>query len=118
MGWIQSGWHGVTNVGSGTWMVWAAWAAVLLGIVALVFANRQIKLNRRLVTEQARPNVAMFMEPHPTDWHVIELVVRNFGQTTAYDIRFTFSNPPTARNSMLSPPTAPAFSSTISIRAR
>src|SRR3984957_3093148 len=95
MGWIQSGWHGVTNVGSGTWMVWAAWAAILLGIVALVFANRQIKHNRRLVTEQTRPNVAMFMEPHPADWHVIELVVRNFGQTSAYDIRFSFSNPPT-----------------------
>jgi hypothetical protein len=95
MGWIQSSWHGVTNVGSGTWMVWAAWAAILLGIVALVFANRQIKHNRRLVTEQTRPNVAMFMEPHPADWHVIELVVRNFGQTTAYDIQFSFSNPPT-----------------------
>lgn len=95
MGWIQSSWHGVTNVGSGTWMVWAAWAAILLGVFALVFANRQIKHNRRLVTEQTRPNVAMFMEPHPADWHVIELVVRNFGQTTAYDIQFSFSNPPT-----------------------
>ena len=56
MGWIQSGWHGVTNAGSSTWLVWAAWAAILLGIVALVFANRQIKHNRRLVTEQTRPN--------------------------------------------------------------
>jgi hypothetical protein len=95
MGWVQSSWHGVTNVGSGTWMVWAAWAAILLGVFALVFANRQIKHNRRLVAEQTRPNVAMFMEPHPADWHVIELVVRNFGQTTAYDIQFSFSNPPT-----------------------
>ncbi|MDT5256596.1 MAG: hypothetical protein QOD10_1676 [Mycobacterium sp.] len=95
MGWVQSGWHGVTNVGSGTWLVWAAWVAVLLGVFALVFANRQIKHNRRLAAEQTRPNVAMFMEPHPTDWHVIELVVRNFGQTAAYDIQFSFSNPPT-----------------------
>jgi hypothetical protein len=37
----------------------------------------------------------MFMEPHSADWHVIELVVRNFGQTAAYDIRFSFPNPPT-----------------------
>jgi hypothetical protein len=95
MGWIQSGWHGVTNVGSGTWLVWAAWAAILLGVVALLFANRQIKVNRGLAAEQTRPNVAMFMEPHSADWHVIELVVRNFGQTAAYDIRFSFSNPPT-----------------------
>ncbi|BBZ49519.1 hypothetical protein H7H82_01910 [Mycobacterium heidelbergense] len=95
MGWIQGGWHGVTNVGSSTWLSWAAWAAILLGVVALLFANRQVKLNRRLAAEQVRPHVAMFMEPHPADWHVIELVVRNFGRTAAYDIRFSFPNPPT-----------------------
>jgi hypothetical protein len=95
MGWIQNAWRGVTQVGSGTWLAWAAWAAILLGVVALVLINRQLKLNRRLAAERTRPQVAMFMEPHPADWHVIELVVRNFGQTAAYDIRFAFANPPT-----------------------
>ena len=95
MGWVQSGWHGITNVESSTWLVWAAWAAILLGVVALVFTNRQIRLNRRLAAQQTRPHVAMFMEPHPVDWHVIEIVVRNFGQTAAYDIRFSFPTPPT-----------------------
>jgi hypothetical protein len=95
MGWIQGGWHGVTNVGSSTWLAWAAWAAILLGIVALIFTNRQLRLNRRVAAEKTRPHVAMFMEPHHADWHVIELVVRNFGQTAAYDIRFSFPNPPT-----------------------
>ncbi|MCV7444910.1 hypothetical protein AWB91_24280 [Mycobacterium paraense] len=95
MGWIRSTWQGVTQVGSGTWLAWAAWAAILLGVVALVFINRQLKLNRRQSAERTRPQVAMFMEPHPADWHVIELVVRNFGQTAAYDIRFEFANPPT-----------------------
>lgn len=95
MGWVQSGWQGVTNVESSTWLAWAVWAAILLAVVALVFTNRQLKLNRRLAAEQTRPQVAMFMEPHPADWHVIELVVRNFGQTAAYDIRFAFPNPPT-----------------------
>jgi hypothetical protein len=95
MGWIQGGWHGITNVGSSTWLASAAWAAVLVAVAALIFTNRQIKLNRRLAAEQVRPHVAMFMEPHPVDWHVIELVVRNFGQTAAYDIRFSFPNPPT-----------------------
>jgi hypothetical protein len=37
----------------------------------------------------------MFMEPHAADWHVIELVVRNFGKTAAYDVSFTFPHPPT-----------------------
>src|SRR6201998_362168 len=95
MGWIQDSWREVTNVGSGTWLVWAAWAAIALGVVALVFTNRQINRNRRLEVEQARPHVAMLMEPHAADWHVIELVVRNFGRTAAYDIRFSFPNPPT-----------------------
>jgi hypothetical protein len=95
MGWIQDSWHRVTNVGSGTWLAWAAWAVIALGVVALVFTNRQINRNRRLAAEQTRPHVAMLMEPHAADWHVIELVVRNFGKTAAYDIRFSFPNPPT-----------------------
>ena len=96
MGWIQNdAWHGVTNVASSTWLAWAAWAAILLGVVALFFTSRQLNLNRRSAAERTRPNVAMFMEPHPADWRVIELVVRNFGQTAAYDIRFSFPNPPT-----------------------
>lgn len=95
MGWIQGGWYGVTQVGSSTWLAWAAWAALALGVVALIFANRQIQHNRRLAAEQSRPHVAMLMEPHAADWHVIELVVRNFGRTAAHDIRFSFTNPPT-----------------------
>src|SRR6202008_548373 len=76
-------------------LAWAAWVAIALGVAALVFANRQINRNRRLAADQTRPHVAMLMEPHPADWHVIELVVRNFGQTAAYDIGFSFLNPPT-----------------------
>ena len=95
MGWVQGSWHGVTEVGSSTWLAWAAWAALALGVVALVFTNAQIKRNRRLAAEQTRPHVGMLMEPHAADWHVIELVVRNFGQTAAYDIRFSFPTPPT-----------------------
>ncbi len=95
MGWIQGSWHGVTEVGSSTWLAWAAWAALALGVVALVFTNHQIQRNRQSAAEQTRPHVAMLMEPHAADWHVIELVVRNFGRTAAYDIRFSFSTPPT-----------------------
>ena len=42
-----------------------------------------------------QPNVAMFMEPSASDWHLVELVVKNFGRTPAYGIRFEFANPPT-----------------------
>jgi hypothetical protein len=95
VGWIRDRWHDVTNAGSGTWLAVALWAAVVLGIVALVYVSRQLKRNRDLKVEQMRPHVAMFMEPHAADWHVVELVVRNFGQTAAFDIEFSFLNPPT-----------------------
>ncbi|MCV7409557.1 hypothetical protein [Mycobacterium florentinum] len=95
MGWIQGSWHGVTDIESSTWLAWAAWAAIALGVIALVFTNHQIGRNRRLASEQTRPHVGMLMEPHAADWHVIELVVRNFGRTAAYDIRFSFASPPT-----------------------
>src|SRR5262249_58966274 len=76
---------------------WAGggWAAMGFGVMALVFTNHQISRNRRLAAEQTRPHVGMLMEPHAADWHVIELVVRNFGRTAAYDIRFSFPSPPT-----------------------
>jgi hypothetical protein len=37
----------------------------------------------------------MFMEPNATDWHLVELVVKNFGQKPAYGIKFEFATPPT-----------------------
>jgi hypothetical protein len=95
MGWIQDRWHQVAGASAGTWLAWAAWALLGLGVIALIYANQQIRRNHRLATEETRPHVGMFMEPHASDWHLIELVVRNFGKTSAYDVSFTFPQPPT-----------------------
>lgn len=95
MDWIKDRWTQLGDVSAGSWLAIAAWAAVLFGIVALLWAHRQISRNRQLKTEQTRPHVSMFMEPHPSDWHVIELVVRNFGRTAAHDVRFSFVDHPT-----------------------
>lgn len=95
MGWIQDRWHDVAHAGSGTWVAVAVWAAFALGVIALIYINRHNQRSRQLTTEQTRPYVGMFMEPHAADWHVIELVVRNFGKTAAYNVRFAFSKPPT-----------------------
>ena len=92
---MRDRWHDVTGAGSGTWLAWAAWVALALGAIALLYTHRQIQRNRRLTAEQSRPHVAMFMEPHAADWHLIELVVRNFGKTAAYNISFDFPRPPT-----------------------
>lgn len=88
-------WGEVTGVGAGTWLAVAAWAAVLLGLAALLYTHRQIRRQQKSSTKQTRPHVAMVMEPHAADWHVIELAVRNFGSTAAYDVGFTFDKPPT-----------------------
>lgn len=95
MGWIQYRWHQLTDVTSGTWLAWAVWALLALGVIALFYIGQQNRRNRRAAIEETRPHVGMFMEPHAADWHVIELVVRNFGKTSAYDVSFTFPHPPT-----------------------
>jgi hypothetical protein len=95
MGWIQDSWHDVAHAGSGAWLAVAVWVALALGVIALIYTNRQIQRSRELTADQVRPYVGMFMEPHAADWHVIELVVKNFGKTAAYNVRFAFTNPPT-----------------------
>ncbi|MCV7281809.1 hypothetical protein H7J88_19450 [Mycolicibacterium flavescens] len=77
------------------WTALAAWLAVLVGVFALIYAWRQYRRAKQQSAELMQPNVAMFMEPAANDWHLIELVVKNFGRTPAYDIRFDFANPPT-----------------------
>jgi uncharacterized protein (DUF2249 family) len=93
--WFEDRWRDLSDMGSATWLAVAAWAAVVLGVAALIYAHQQLRRTRRLSAEQLRPRVVMFMEPHPTDWYVIELVVRNFGTTSAHNIRLAFFNPPT-----------------------
>lgn len=93
--WINDRLGDLRALGAGGWLAIAAWAALVLGVVVLVWAHRQMTRNRQLRTEQTRPQVSMFMEPHSSDWHVIELVVRNFGRTAAHDIRFDFVDHPT-----------------------
>ena len=95
MDWIQERWDELASLGSAEWLAIAAWAALVLAVVVLVYIHRQVTKNRQLKTEQVRPQVSMYMEPHAADWHVIELVVRNFGSTAAYDVKLDFVNHPT-----------------------
>jgi hypothetical protein len=83
------------DISPGAWTALAAWVAVAIGVAALFYAWRQYQRARQESAELMQPNVAMFMEPSATDWHLVELVVKNFGRTPAYGIRFEFANPPT-----------------------
>jgi hypothetical protein len=85
----------LADLSAGAWTALAAWLAVVVGIAALVYAWRQYQRAKEQTAELMQPNVAMFMEPSASDWHLVELVVKNFGKTPAYGIRFEFVNPPT-----------------------
>jgi len=85
----------VLGLSAGAWTALAAWLAVVVGVAALVYAWRQYQRAREQAAEAMQPQVAMFMEPSASDWHLVELVVKNFGRTPAYGIRFDFANPPT-----------------------
>lgn len=95
MGSVDERWNELTHTGADAWLAWAAWVAIVITVAALVYLSRQVRRNRQAAAEQNRPHVTMFMEPHAADWHVIELVARNFGKTPAYDVRFDFDTPPT-----------------------
>lgn len=44
---------------------------------------RQAQLTR---DEMAQPNVVMYAEPNLNDWQNLEIVIKNFGSTPAYDV--------------------------------
>ncbi len=95
MDWFEDRARAVADMSAGAWTALAAWLAVVVGVVALVYAWRQYQRAREQTAELMQPNVAMFMEPSATDWHLVEFVVKNFGRTAAFGIRFEFANPPT-----------------------
>lgn len=95
VGWISDRWHDLSDVSSTAWLGLALWVIVVVALAALVYVRYHLARMRKLSFEDHRPQVTMFMEPHAADWHLVELVVRNFGQRTAYDVRFQFNNPPT-----------------------
>jgi hypothetical protein len=93
--WFDDRASDIANLSSGAWTAIAAWLAVCVTIAALVYAWRQFQRSKDEGEDLAKPNVAMFMEPSAQDWHLVELVVKNFGQKPAYGIKFEFATPPT-----------------------
>lgn len=92
-GWLDDRWNDLTHAGPLTWLAVAIWVTLALAVLALLVTARQLRRSAALRTERERPYVAVFMEPHAADWHLVELVVRNFGRTAAYDIEFAFATP-------------------------
>jgi hypothetical protein len=76
----------------------AAWVAVMLGVIAAGFAWRQLNEARELRRAQAQPYVAVFAEEASPRSLAYDLVIKNFGNTAARDIRVEIT-PPLTRSS-------------------
>lgn len=68
------------------WAALATWSAVLVAVVGGSVAFKQLGDTRRLRREQARPYVAVSLVPTRNEWVIFDLVVRNFGATSAHNI--------------------------------
>jgi hypothetical protein len=69
------------------WAAWAQWATAAIAFGAAIFAYLQVKLARETRERVAQPDVVVFIDHNPTHWHYMDLVVRNFGQTPAYNVK-------------------------------
>jgi hypothetical protein len=63
-------------------------ATVLVAGVALVYARGQVKEARETRERVAQPEVVVYVDHHKVRRYM-DLVIKNFGQTTAYNIRLT-----------------------------
>lgn len=84
----------IASWGPEHWSALAAWATVLVAVVAGLIALLQVRESRRLREEQARPYVVVYMESNTATPHIVDLVVRNFGTTVAYDVKIDIDPPP------------------------
>ncbi|WP_319454542.1 MULTISPECIES: hypothetical protein [unclassified Mycobacterium] len=71
------------------WAALAQWVTALIAVGALVYARGQVKEARETRERVAQPDVVVYIELDPNDWQYMDLVIKNFGQTPAYNIRFT-----------------------------
>lgn len=82
------------ELGNPTWTDWvsaiAAGLTFVVALVAAVIALRQLTQARELEREKAQPYVVAFMEESPLGPEAMDLVVRNYGQTAAREVRMTF----------------------------
>ena len=90
---LASIWHLTPDA----WTSLATWTGVLVATAAataaVVVGRRQLDEAQRLRNEQAQPYVVVFADDSGGDPRHIDLVIKNFGQTAATDIRVTFSEP-------------------------
>ncbi|WP_261876424.1 hypothetical protein [Mycobacterium marinum] len=79
---------------AGVWAALAQWATVGVATVAAKIALSQVNVARATRERVAQPDVVAYIEQNAHNWHYMDFVIKNFGQTTAYNIRLSL--PPLA----------------------
>jgi hypothetical protein len=69
------------------WTALGTWGLVLVGAVAAFFALRQVYEAKRTRERANEPHVAAYLDLNPTNWQWFDLVIKNFGPTTAYNVK-------------------------------
>lgn len=68
------------------WAAWAQWATAAIAAGAAVYARGQVLEARKTRERTAQPNVVVYVDRHEVRRYM-DLVIKNFGQTTAYNVR-------------------------------
>jgi hypothetical protein len=66
---------------------WAQWVTAAIAGGAVWFARGQVREARETRERVAAPNVVAYIDANPKNWQWFDLVVKNFGQTPAYNVR-------------------------------
>lgn len=77
------------------WSAIAYWVTAGIALAAAIFAFKQVQEARRTRERQTQPNVVAFADINPEDWHWLDVIVKNFGQTSAYSVHLDFDPWPT-----------------------
>lgn len=72
---------------------WAQWVTVAIAAGAAWFARGQVLEARKTRQRVAQPDVVVFIDHNPKNWQWFDLVVKNFGQTPAYNVRVKLPTP-------------------------
>jgi len=90
---LPADYHRLPHMRADAAAAWAGWATFGIAVVAAFVAYNQVKVARETREEQAQPNVVVYSEPNPHVPQILEIVIRNFGTTPAYNINITVTPP-------------------------
>ncbi|WP_131813371.1 hypothetical protein [Mycobacterium kubicae] len=69
-----------------TYGTFAAWATFAVAFTAACFAYKQLNESKQTRESARQPHVAAFLDMNAKNWQWFDLVIKNFGPTTAYNI--------------------------------